>query len=176
MGRRLTAYRSGRNGLRTYASICADGTRLSVGYDVVYADRSGCSLAAAEDSVPVGGTLAFRVVNESGEKRTVAPNGVFDVQKRTGGDWQSVYRYDPPLLIEKIGRVVEAGGSITWNLRMTKAGLTHYLNMEDELLTCCSSLTPGRYRFVYWGLGSESNNGSDAESGIAVRFELTEES
>jgi hypothetical protein len=123
----------------------------------------------------MGDVFAVRLTNESGEKRTISTRGAYDIQQKSEGGWRSVYRYEPSLVLERIGRVIGPGDDVTWHLGMTKIGITHYLNKESELLACCSPLEQGNYRFVYWGIPDGKEDGSGANSGVAVRFQLTDE-
>ena len=158
-----------------YQFICSTGARLSFAYDIEYSERSGFSIEAASDSLSMGDVFAVRLTNESGEERTISTRGAYDIQQKSEGGWRSVYRYEPSLVLERIGRVIGPGEDMTWNLGMTKIGITHYLNKESELLACCSPLEQGKYRFVYWGIPDGKEDGSGANSGIAVRFQLTDE-
>ena len=157
-----------------YQSICSTGAQLSLDFDIEYSERDGFSIEAASDSVAVGDSLAFKLRNESSEERTIASSGVYDIQREADGNWKSVYKHKTPLLLERIGQIVEPDGRIVWNLTMTKIGITHLLNKESGLLACCSSLSPGSYRFIYWGLPSESSGDSKTKPSLAVQFELTE--
>lgn len=144
--------------------ICRDGSRLDVVGRVVCETREPFRLSSETASVAVGETFRARLVNRGVETRTVGVASKFDVQRETDGEWQSIYRYDPPLLVGQTGLQLPPGRAVSWELQFTRSGLTNRVSQTDQLVVPCEELTPGQYRFVFWGL---------EEPSIAVRFEVT---
>lgn len=150
------------------ARICADGERLSLAQSATRLSFRGFEIDATRKTIRIGSTVGIRVSNGSGSRVTVGDERRFDLQRDTDDGWQSVFRVDPPVSLGETERAVADGESLTWRLRLTAGALTHRLGTDGDRLVCCDPLSAGTYRFVYWGVPSEST-GAD---GVSIRLEL----
>lgn len=159
---------------------CTGDRPLEVSGLVVQYDRlSGFSLTTNTDTVQQGETLVLSMENVTSREQASGNSSKYDIHRRTDDTWVSIsgrargkatpYYHDdavshPP------------GEGFTWELEFTQAGLSHEIHHGGGYFTVCSPITPGTYRFVYWGLGWEQENERDSsvEYALGVRFTVTE--
>lgn len=143
---------------------CADADRFqSNDSAVAYGEYNGFKLTASGSELSPGDTVTLHLTNASSEERQTGTDDWFDLQRKHGDGYRSVYfvAEEPAFSDEAVPH--EPGEGFEWRFELTQDGLT----TETEFVTfrACNEVTPGEYRFLYWGF-------SGTEESVAVRFRV----
>ena len=129
----------------------------------------GFELTANRERAPFGSHLVFELTNVADERRMTGDGTNYIVERKTANEWESIFWHQTPGTVfwNDMGVYHEPGEGFTWDLEMTPKGL------EDRFYRVCEPLGPGEYRFVYWGIISNSEKERDNEDALAVAFTIT---
>lgn len=114
--------------------------------------------------------LEFELLNtaETGSLRTESSE-LYDIQKRTGGDWTSVYCVSPEKEWNRNTTWHDPGAGFSWTFAVEDGGI------EDSRdgVTVEKDVSRGEYRFVYFGLVEPRLEGTEDASNKAVSIRFT---
>lgn len=121
------------------------------------------AMRVEETSYELGETVNITLTNVSGKELVTGNSSKHNFQLYTDEGWQDVRGTDPdtPVGYTDEGIIHSTGAGFEWEFELTEDGIVSE-NQNEEHLTVCPSLQPGRYRFLFW----------DPE--IAVEFDVTE--
>lgn len=155
----------------TSPSHCAGSQhRTPMEIPVQYDTLSGFALTTNKEIVQQGGRLIVTLENISDTVQESGNSSKYDIHHRTDGSWVTIFH--PSQAIEETPAILSnavkhpPSEGFRWDLTLTRDGLGHEIDHGSGYLAVCSPIGPGTYRFVYWGVGEESD--------LAVRFTVTE--
>lgn len=132
----------------------------------------GFKLSVRPQSITIGGTLTAQLTNTTSEEKGTRPSTVYDIQHNVNGRWESIFQTDQRAWISPQHNHLPGEG-FTWNLKMSRQELTvTEPDRGDTERYVCEPLTPGRYRFVYWGVELPDKPESDVDYALAEEFSL----
>jgi hypothetical protein len=146
--------------------------RLSPPIDEVrYGSLGGFTLTASDETVARGETISFWLENATDSERTTGNERKYDVQRRTDGGWRSIHWIPERYGYNAVGVLHPPGTGFTWKFPLAPSGLEQSTRFNTPY-SVCEPIPSGAYRFVYGGLVSETERGSDFETeyAIGVRF------
>lgn len=143
-----------------------DWPRLSIEGNVVsHGEIPDVSLSSNEREYKRGDQIVFQLVNTSTEDVVVGDKDSFDIQRKEGTDWVSIYRgYGGVQTFT--GSSYSPGEIFDWSFSLTAASLSR---REENTFAVCEPLQTGKYRFVFFGIDPR-----DSETGgISLPFTVT---
>lgn len=153
---------------------CSDGERWDIAFRRVgHGTYEGFRLAADPETVALGDDITFRLRNVSGEPRSVGTDGNYTIQDRHTGGWRNVFSTEAGIGWDGSAKSVDPDElAFAWTFTVAETGF------EDARYELCDPLTPGEYRFVYWGLPDRpptaTEGGPDGGlHAVARRFSIT---
>lgn len=139
--------------------------------DVVETDQlGGFTMTANPGAVNHGNTVTIRMMNATSSDQYTGNRRKFTIHEPTADGWQSVYAHSEHVWND-IGIEHPPGEGFTWEIGASQSGFSDAPNG----LSACSSVGPGTYRFVYWGLATDEEEASDWEKeyGLGVEFSVS---
>lgn len=138
----------------------------------VYGELDGFSLTSSKDSANLGGNISITLTNISEEEKTTSVKYYYDIHRQTNEEWKSIFwkKENTTVGINDKGIAHSPGEGFNWDLTLTQDGLAH--QKEGNLLSVCSQIQPGIYRFVFLGVANYS--GSNVEAVLAVKFTVSD--
>lgn len=149
-------------------SDCADTSRFESVNGVCYDRCDGFTLKSSKNEYHTGERARFKILNNSNNIANTGSKNKYDIQKKNGQDWQSIYETNN-WVWTYVGIPHSPGEGFTWELKLDDSSLDRGVN-ESHSLRVCEPISPGKYRFVFFGLDS----GKPSNNSIATRFQLTE--
>lgn len=154
---------------RTATARCPGTVPVDVPVAVRQSNRFTLSISA--QTVTRGEQVTVTLRNVSGERQQTGDRNKFDVQAKTADGWDSVLRRDEESVWDDEAVPHDPDSGFQWTVTVSD-GLT-FENRTFPRYETCGGLDPGRYRFVYWGLIGETDDGR--ERALGVQFRLTDE-
>lgn len=116
----------------------------------------GFELSLDTRSIALGDTLTAHALNVTDEPQETAVKQQYDIQYQGESGWHSIFgtEMEQPAYNDLAYRH-GPGEGFTWELPFTEEGLTGTSENTAATYYVCDTLTPGAYRFVYWGARSE---------------------
>jgi hypothetical protein len=112
----------------------------------------GFELMASTDTVTIGDEITFSLRNISNEERAIGVIYKYNIQRREDGEWSPVFDTPDPAWIDGIESIAPGGG-YDWPVTFDREGLERNNGGSDGAsYYVCEPLTPGVYRFSYWGV------------------------
>jgi len=149
--------------------------RLSSPIDEVrYGSLGEFSLTASETTIVRGETTTVRLENTAGSEKMTGNKRKYDIQRRTADGWRSVYWVPENYEYNDIGIMHPSGTGFTWEFSFARDSLERSTQFNTPY-SVCEPITPGEYRFVYWGLTSKAERESDFETEYAIGVRFTVE-
>lgn len=141
--------------------------------EVRYESLGGFELTTSKTTVSIGNSIMFRLKNTSESRHTTGNKQKYDVQRHTDDGWRSIYFASGPVMYTDEGIMHPPDAGFTWEFTLSQEGLQH---ANQSNYSVCEDLSPGDYRFVYWGVIPPQEEASDFkdEYAISVRFTVTE--
>lgn len=153
------------------ASCSSDRERSEIIPETVEYDRyGGFTLRASESTVTRGDSLVVNLTNEAGTELQTGNRSAYTIHRAVPDGWRSIFwkSTDPRPVVDADSIAHPPGDGYTWELTISRKGLTHEIENGLGSLAVCTPITPGTYRFLFWG-------GIDGVEGhIATRFTVSE--
>ena len=128
---------------------------------------AGFDLLLSTARVTRGEAFTVELRNVTAETRTTGIRAKYDVQSLGDDGWHSVFGTASDVAFVDLAYAHEPGEGFRWDLVFSESGLA----IEDDGspgYVVCSSLDPGRYRFVYWGITTERERTENYETDYAI--------
>lgn len=128
----------------------------------------GFELTLDRQQLATGETLVARVRNATDSEQMTGNEMKYDVQYRGDDGWRTVFGIEggeAPFTDE--GVVHDPGSGFTYELQFSAEGLSGAVD-HSPTYRVCGSLSPGTYRFVYWGVTTEKERREDFETEYAL--------
>lgn len=156
------------------APTCPDSDPLEPDWVVVgQGPLEGIYLELERQRIDFGDTLVATMTNVSDEEVVTGSRGDIDIQYRRDGGWHSIFGRRGNAVSSDLGFFHQPGAGFRWEFEFTRDGLTLEFEYEPSLYAC-SALEPGRYRFVFRGIGSGgSSRADDLEPAIGAPFSVS---
>jgi hypothetical protein len=131
----------------------------------------GFKIEIANREISIGDTVTVSITNTSGEERTTGVKQKYDIQRKSGEAWRSIFGVvrERPIYSDK-GITHQPGEGFQWEFEFSSEGLSEE-DSSEPTYKVCNSLRNGEYRFVYWGVPSKRGETNEA---IAVRFSVSQ--
>lgn len=141
--------------------------------EVRYESLGGFKLTTDKTTVSMGNTITIRLKNTSESRKTTGNKQKYDVQRQTDDGWRSIYFTSGPIMYTSEGIMHPPDAGFTWEFALSQEEPQH---ANQSNYSVCEDLSPGDYRFVYWGVIPPQEEASDFEDeyAISVRFTVTE--
>ncbi|WP_232686610.1 hypothetical protein [Halobacterium zhouii] len=132
----------------------------------------GFSMTASPETVAKGEEITIRMENATESDQITGNRHKFTIHEQADSGWQSVYATTEHMGWPDIAFEHEPREGFTWTVTASKPGFSSAPNN----LNACATVTPGTYRFVYWGVSSNDENTSNEEAadGVGVEFTVAE--
>jgi hypothetical protein len=125
----------------------------------------GFALEASTDTVTIGGEITFTLTNVSSEQREIGEIYKYTIQQHEDDTWKPIFHTPEPLWTD-LAVFVAPDGGYEWPFTFDREGLERQHGPTNASYHMCSPLEPGTYRFVFWGLGNDTE--------VATRFTVEE--
>lgn len=150
----------------------ANYERVAVERGSVTDELDGLVLGSNATSVQPGAEVQFTLTNESPEANESGNRSKYDVQRRSDGDWRSIF-WEPA--DDGVGYSDELvshspGEGFTWEFTMDPVLLSTDVRHGDGHRKVCDPLQPGSYRFVFFGKTAYDEEGP--ETVLGTRFDV----
>jgi len=146
---------------------------------VTYDTLGGFDLWTAKDTVTKGDTLQVTFENVTDSNRPSGVEDKYDIQQKGDDGWRSIFWGNDTNSQSEGWHDIQVshppGGGFTWELEITRDGLSRDIEEGVGHLAVCTSISPGRYRFVYWGLeAAQDQDDESRRTSIGTPFQITE--
>lgn len=131
---------------------------------------AGFAFVMRDSRIGLGDSLLARLKNVSDRPRETAGRGAFDVQYRSPDGWHTVFGLagrSAPADETTVPR--RPGQTFDWQFRFSTDGLAGLAREAETPYGLCGPVTPGIYRFVYYGLDPDGDRDVDA---LGSRFRV----
>lgn len=135
---------------------CEETDPLRVPGSVDDGTVDGFELRLVETPGAVGDRLVVELRNATGAEATTGNRYKYVVQRRAADSWEPVQRVDADgSWTDDLAGPHPPGEGFRWEFTFSKEGLSreHDDNADYRV---CEALSPGTYRFVYWGLAGDA--------------------
>lgn len=134
---------------------------------------AGFDLTTDQHTIALGDTLTVSLRNVTGKTQTTGNRRKYDVQYRDSNGWRTIFGVEHNAAWTDIGVVHEPNHGFTWQFPFSRDGLSSLAGHYGV----CAPITPGTYRFVYWGITTEQEEKEDYETDYAIgtSFTVTED-
>lgn len=149
-----------------------DLKRIEPWWTVESGPLDGFDLSLSTESVSIGGTLTANLRNVTDEQRTSGTYTKYDIERQTAAGWESIFWKKEYEAWTSEGVFHEPDEGFNWEFTFTQDGLTETGKARPDYFVC-SSLEPGTYRFVYWGVSPEGESGTDYA--LSSQFSVTQD-
>ncbi|ERH13429.1 MAG: hypothetical protein J07HB67_02468 [halophilic archaeon J07HB67] len=143
-------------------SNCDETVPVSIPVTVVDSETFDLSVSPGSS----GGRVVVTLENTSQQVALTGNRGKFDLQTAVDDSWESVVERPDGEYWTDEAITHAPGEGFEWRL-----GLGPGLTLDDETrpsYVVCEPLDPGVYRFVYWGVIGETDDGR--ERAVATQF------
>lgn len=156
---------------------CEGAKRMDYLVDsVVYDTLAGFTLRITEDTVTKGEPIHVTLENATDSDQASGVKDKYDIQRQAGDNWHSIFWGDDANSQHEgwhdVGITHPPGEGFTWELPVTRNGLGREIDEGVGYLAVCNPLSPGMYRFVFWGLNSDQQQQNE-DVGLGARFRVT---
>lgn len=111
----------------------------------------GFELTASTETITIGDEITFSLRNVSDKEQTIGVIYKYNIQRREDGEWGPIYYTRYLDVIDDVVRIAPGGG-YDWPFTFTREGLERNNGIDGARYYVCEPLTPGVYRFSYWGV------------------------
>ncbi|NLV14002.1 hypothetical protein [Haloarcula argentinensis] len=132
---------------------------------------AGFNLTADQREIAFGDTLTVSLRNVTNSTQTTGDRGKFDVQYQGSDGWQTIFGSKNDLAWNLIGIKHKPAQGFSWQFPFTQDGLSNIRN--SDVFAVCASLTPGTYRFIYWGITTDREEQEDNKTDYALGVPFT---
>lgn len=153
------------------APTCSDGYESLNPWWIVKGPGplAGFELRLDSESYAVGDELTVKLRNVTGGKRGTGNKDKYDLQHHGPDGWHTIFGTPAD---EEFGWTDEGilhppGNGFTWRFTITRDGLSGG-GRTGSGYHVCEPITPGTYRFVYWGITIEREDGAGVETNYAL--------
>lgn len=130
---------------------------------------AGFDLTANQETIALGDTLTVSLRNVTNTTQITGNRRKYDVQYRGSNGWHTIFGTKDNAAWDAIGIEHEPNQGFTWQFPVTRVGLS---SITDQY-GVCTPITPGTYRFVYWGITTEQEENEDYETDYAIATSFT---
>jgi hypothetical protein len=148
--------------------------RIAVERPPVTNQLDGLVLTTGANQVQVGGDISVSFINNSESDTVSGTRSKYDIQRRTNTEWESIFWTQDEDMIGYQDNLVShsPGSGFSWEFTMAQNALSHEIQHGHGQRTCCESLEPGSYRFVFFG--KTTYDAADPEVSLGAEFDVTE--
>lgn len=132
---------------------------------------AGFTLTVNRRTVAIGDTLAVSLRNSTDATQMTGNKRKYDVQYRGSSGWHTIFGLKDNYVWDDIGIEHEPNHAFTWQFPVTRDGLSNIT--ETSPYGVCAPITPGTYRFVYWGVTTDREEAEDYETDYALGVPFT---
>lgn len=128
----------------------------------------GFDLSLDTREIQRGDTLNATLTNVTNEEHSSGIKQKYDIQYQSESGWHTIFGTEEDYAVYlDLAIAHPPGEGFSWQLEFTQEGLT---DAVDDPVTyhVCTSLDPGTYRFVYWGITTEREAQNDYETDYAL--------
>lgn len=130
---------------------------------------AGFNLTTDQQTIAVGDTLTVSLRNVTNTTQMTGSKPRFDVQYRSSNGWHTILGTKGDVVWHPIGIEHEPDQGFTWQFNVTRDGLSRL----TEQYGVCTPITPGTYRFVYWGITTEQEEAENYGTDYAISTSFT---
>ena len=151
-------------------------TRYEIAPDTVHYESFGpFEISANEEEIARVDSLEIELRNRSDSTERTGNKSKFDIERERDDGWRSIFWHGsgpiPSFHDDEVTHAPHTG--FTWTVTLTRTGLSHAVTHGTGRRRVCHPLSPGGYRFIYWGI-SNPDDTEASELGLAVRFTVTD--
>lgn len=146
-------------------SDCEGHSRFSHVDGVTYDEYGDFTIRTDSNQYSIGDEMVAQLTNVSDEKAYTGTKEQYDIQKKYGDEWVSIYWSDGFSWVFT-GTPHSPGDGFKWELLLNDDDLQ--VGSEGHALKPCGPLKPGHYRFVFFGVNIDDRN----QNGLASRFKI----
>lgn len=159
------------------APTCPEGYRSLQPWWIVKGPGplAGFELRLDRETYTEGDELTAKLRNVTQSKQGAGNKHKYDIQYRGTDGWHTIFgtREDEGFCWTDEGYLIPPDNGFTWRFTLTQAGLSGGEGRRQSY-RACQPVTPGTYRFVFWGISPEKEHGRGVEtdSALGVKFRV----
>jgi len=128
--------------------------------------HAGFLSSGSPEAISIGDEFVVRLRNTTDDVAETGTRWMYAVERQADSDWTNISSTKGSLGFDAKAVRHAPGEGFEWEFTMTPFGLS------DGPYYVCSELEPGRYRFVYFGLGFLEGQDDPPGRAVATEFEL----